>query len=353
MKRNMKQWLEEMRTSKVKKPLPILSFPAIQLAGIDVIQLINNSELQAKCMKLVADRCDTAASVSMMDLSVEAEAFGAAIRLSESEVPTVTGRLIDTAEQAETLQVPKVGAGRTGAYIKAVGMAAELITDRPVLAGVIGPFSLSGRMMDMTEIMVKCFTEPETVHTVLTKAASFITQYILAFKAAGANGVVMAEPAAGLLSPKFNDEFSTQYVRQIINAVQDENFIVVYHNCGNTIPLISSILTNGAGAYHFGNAIKLDQMLALVPEDRLVLGNVDPAGQFKNGTPESIYAAATELMNRCSAHKNWVISSGCDIPPLSPWENIDAFFQAVKDFYAVDNVVELDNEKPEKKLNAG
>lgn len=352
MKRNMYHWLETMRTSKVKKALPVLSFPSIQLAGIDVIQLINDSDRQAQGMKMIADRCDTAASVSMMDLSVEAEAFGAAIRLSPDEVPTVIGKLIETAEQAEALQVPEVGAGRTGLYIEAIGKAAQLITDRPVLAGVIGPFSLTGRLMDMTEIMIKCFEEPETVHLVLSKAAQFITNYILAYKAAGAKGVVMAEPAAGLLSPRFNDEFSTKYVRQIIEAVQDENFIVVYHNCGNTIPLINSILTNGAKIFHFGNAIKMEEMLALVPADKVVMGNVDPAGQFRNGTPESTYKTTVELLERCGHYPNWVVSSGCDIPPLSSWANIDAFFAAVEDHYASHNVIELEKEGKLKK-NAG
>jgi uroporphyrinogen decarboxylase len=352
MKKNMYMWLENIRTARTKKPLPILSFPAIQLTGINVIELISDSELQAKSMKLVADRCDTAASVSLMDLSVEAEAFGATIRFSESEVPTVTGRLIDTAEQADALKVPDVGAGRTGLYIEAIGKAAKLITDRPVFAGVIGPFSLSGRLMDMTEIMIKCFTEPETVHTVLAKAAEFAVKYILAYKAAGANGVVIAEPAAGLLSPKFNDEFSTHYVRKIIEAVQDENFIVVYHNCGNTIPLIKSILTNGARIYHFGNAINMEEMLKLVPEDRVVMGNVEPAGQFRNGTPESVYQTTTALMERCASHRNWVPSSGCDIPPLSPWANIDAFFKAAKDYYAAHNIIEIEKNEDQQQ-NAG
>lgn len=344
MKRNMYHWLESIKTSRVKKPLPILSFPAIQLARISVTELIGDSDRQANCMRLVAERCDTAASVSMMDLSVEAEAFGAAIRFSESEVPTVTGKLIETAEQADMLKVPDVGAGRTGIYIEAIRKAAQLIANRPVLAGVIGPFSLAGRLMDMTEIMLRCFEEPETVHTVLAKATEFITKYILAYKAAGANGVVMAEPAAGLLSPRFNDEFSTRYVRQIIEAVQDENFIVVYHNCGNTIPLVKSLLTNGAKAYHFGNAIDMAEMLKLIPEDKVVLGNLEPAGQFRNGTPESVRETATSLMERCSGYMNWVPSSGCDLPPLSPWENIDAFFQAVHDYYAIHNVIELEKD---------
>lgn len=336
MNMNMIKWMGDMRTSPVKKPMPILSFPAITLAGVSVTELIGSSELQAKCMKLVADRCDAAASVSMMDLSVEAEAFGATIRFSDSEVPTVTGRLIQSPEQAEALQVPEMGTGRTGLYVQAIGRAVQLITDRPVFSGVIGPFSLAGRLMDMTEIMINCFTEPDMVHTVLKKAAAFIKQYILAYKEVGAQGVVIAEPAAGLLSPAFNDEFSTAYIRDIVESVQDERFIVVYHNCGNTIPLIDSILTNGAKVYHFGNAINMAEMLKLIPGDRIVMGNVDPSSQFRNGTPASVYEATTALMKACGGHGNWVVSSGCDIPPLSPWENIDAFFAAVRDYYAAD-----------------
>lgn len=333
MQHNMKQWLDELRAAKVKRPLPILSFPAIQLAGIDVVAMISDSEKQARCMQLVAQRCPTAASVSMMDLSVEAEAFGSTIRFSESEVPTVVGHIVETAQDAAALAVPAVGTARTGLYIQAIGRATELIADRPVFAGVIGPFSLSGRLMDMTEIMMKCYDEPQVVHAVLEKAAAFSIEYIKAYKAVGANGVVIAEPAAGLLSPALNAEFSTPYVRRIIESVQDENFIVVYHNCGNTIPLIDSILSNGASLYHFGNAIRLEDMLAKVPGDVLVMGNVDPASQFRNGTPESVYEATTDLLNRCAGYGNWILSSGCDIPPMSPWANIDAFFRAHRDFY--------------------
>ncbi|MBS7172993.1 uroporphyrinogen decarboxylase family protein [Blautia caecimuris] len=32
-------------------------------------------------------------------------------------------------------------------------------------------------------------------------------------------------------------------------------------------------------------------------------------------------------------YPNFVISSGCDIPPAAPLENIQAFFDAVKEYY--------------------
>ena len=335
MKRDMKAWLEALRTAPVKKALPILSFPAVQLMGITVRELISSADAQAKGMELVAQRTDAAASVSLMDLSVEAECFGSEIRVSDEEVPTVVGSIVSDEDEAKALEVPPVGAGRTGLYIEAIRKASQTITDRPVLAGAIGPFSLAARLMDVTDAMIYCYDEPDMVHILLEKATRFITSYCQAFKEAGANGVVIAEPVAGLLSPALEAEFSGPYVKQIVDAVQDDSFLVVYHNCGNAvIRQIDSILSTGASAYHFGNAIRMADMMPHIPANAVALGNVDPAGEFRNGTPESIRAATRKVLEECSQYPNFVISSGCDIPPLSRWENIDAFFAAVAEFYA-------------------
>lgn len=335
MKRNMKQWTQDMLASSVKKPMPILSFPAIQLMGVTVRELISDSDLQAKGMKLVADRTAAAASVSLMDLSLEAECFGSTIRFSDDEVPTVVGSVVSSEEEADALEIPEIGAGRTSVYIEAIEKAAHLIEDRPIFAGVIGPFSLAGRLLDVSEAMMDCYEEPDMVHTVLGKVTEFITRYILAYKRVGANGVVIAEPLAGLLSPDLAAEFSCAYMKKIVDAVQDDSFIVIYHNCGNcTIRQIDSILTIGAPIYHFGNAIDMAEMMTHIPENVLAAGNVDPAAQFRNGSVKSIKDETKAIMKVCCRYPNFIISSGCDIPPMSKWENIDAFFEAAAEFYA-------------------
>lgn len=333
--RNMMQWVKDVIEAPTKKAIPVLSFPAIQLMDISVKDLISSSDLQADGMKAVAKRTDAGASVSLMDLSVEAECFGSTIHISDDEVPTVTGSIVSSEEDADALQIPKIGSGRTQIYIDAIEKAVKLITDRPVFAGVIGPFSLAGRLMDVTEAMIYCYEEPDMVHTVLEKVTAFITDYILAYKKVGAHGVVMAEPLAGLLSPALAEEFSSDYVKKIVDAVQDENFIVVYHNCGNcTIQMIDSIIDTGAPVFHFGNAIAMDEMMDKIPKDRIAMGNVDPAGQLRNGTVDSVKSATKEIMDKCCSYSNFVISTGCDVPPMSKWENIDAFFEAVNAFYA-------------------
>lgn len=314
-----------------KGGLPILSFPAAGRLGVSVGELVRSAALQADAMALVARETDTLAAVSLMDLSVEAEAFGAETRFTENEVPAIVGRLVAEEADAEALSVPELTQGRAPICIEAVRMAKARIQDKPVLAGMIGPYSLAGRLCDVTEIMYLCFDEPETVHTVLDKAARYLIRYARAMKAAGADGILMAEPLAGILSPAMAAEFSMPYVKRIIDAVQDDTFAVLYHNCGNTVPqMLEEIYALGAAAYHFGNAVDLAAILARTPAGVLVLGNIDPVGAFTEGTPASVAADTRSLLERCGSYPNFLPSSGCDIPAHAKWENIQAFFAALR-----------------------
>lgn len=330
---NVRQLLWNAAGSEKKRGLPILSFPAIQKMGVTVEQLVKDPELQAQAMALIAGETDTLAAVSLMDLSVEAEAFGAQVRFSAQEIPAVVGQLVSDEEEAEALEIPDLEQGRIPVFVEGVRLAKQRITDKPVIAGMIGPFSLAGRLMDVTEIMYVCYDEPEVVHTVLEKAAQFQIRYGLALKAAGADAIMMAEPLAGILSPDMAEEFSVPYVKRIIDALQDENFAVIYHNCGDSVASMPQLLfTQGAAAYHFGNSVDMEQMLKAAPADILCMGNVDPAGQITRGTPESVREATRALLEKCGGYPNFVVSSGCDIPAHAGWDNIQAFFGALKEW---------------------
>lgn len=332
---NMQKWAADTIAADSKKALPVLSFPGIQELGVTVRELVESAELQADTIVAVAKRCPTAAAVSFMDLSVEAEAFGSEIVFSDDEVPTVVGAIVDEDSDPDDLSTPHVGDGRTGLCVEAIRLASQRIEDRPVLAGMIGPFSLAGRLMDVNEIMMLCYEEPELCEGVVEKVTDFLVEYAQAFKDAGADGVVMAEPLAGLLPPALLADFSTPYVKRIVDAVQDDAFTVVYHNCGPTVvKAAEGVAATGAAAFHFGNAINMIDILPLMPADALVMGNVDPVDQLRDGTPESVHAATLAVLEACADHPNFVVSTGCDVPPKTSWENIDAFFAAVEEFYA-------------------
>ena len=316
------------------KTVPILTFPSAQLLNITVKELISSSEMQAQGMAAIANRCPIGAALNMMDLSVEAEAFGAKIRIYEDEIPAVEAGIIDDICDAEDIEIPAVGAGRTAVYIDGIRKAKEKITDIPVFCGVIGPYSLAGRLFDMSELMLECYDSPDEVKILLEKCTAFIIDYVRAYKEAGADGVVMAEPAAGLLSPALAEEFSTCYVQKIIEAVNDPDFLFCYHNCGSAASdMMDAFATLKADIFHFGNVVDIEKACKNLPTDKIVMGNVDPV-LLRTGTPETVADDTGRVFNLCSQYENFMISTGCDVPAAAKWENIDAYFRKVTELYA-------------------
>ncbi len=184
-----------------------------------------------------------------------------------------------------------------------------------MLGGCIGPFSLAGRLYDMSEIMILIYQNPEAAHTLLAKCTEYILRYCKALKETGVNGVVMAEPAAGLMSDEDCKRFSSDYVKQIVDQVQDDYFTIILHNCGNTGHCTKAMAATGAGAYHFGNKCDMAEVIREIPPTALAMGNLDPVSVFKESTPEAMHKATAELLGRMRDYPNFVLSSGCDTPP--------------------------------------
>lgn len=326
-----KEFIAGLCRGGVRSSLPVMTSPGMELLEASPRQVFKDGFLQYECIKALTGKFPAAARVTFMDLSVEAEAFGAPVQYSDHENPTVSAPIAGTPEAVEALVVPAVGVCRTAEVIKCAGCCAKNIQE-PVFAGTIGPYTLAGRLADMTEIMIMLYADPDTAHKLIAKAADFIAAYIAELKKTGIAGVMIAEPAAGLISPEMCDEFSSRYIRRICDAVKDDDFMVILHNCGQTEDKVETMLASGADALHVGNAVDIVKILQQVPADIPVMGNLDPVGVLRDMDPAGVYQAASDLLNRTSGFPNFVLSSGCDMPPGVPHDNIMAYVDALNDY---------------------
>lgn len=331
--KNVKEWVKTVIESGDRLAIPIMTHPGIEYTGKKVLDVVTDGNAHFESIKAVNEHFPSAAATAVMDLTVEAEAFGADVIFSDDAVPCLSGVLLKDSESVNNLKVPDLKSGRLQQYLLANKLSAEYFS-KPFFSGCIGPFSLAGRLYGMTEIMTACFMEPDTIHMLLQKCTDFLLLWCKALKEQGTQGVIMAEPAAGLLSEDICDEFSSVYIRKIVDSVQDDNFIVIVHNCGNSGQCTDSMVRTGAAGLHFGNAADMVTALKQCPSDILVLGNIDPVSFFKMGTPESMKKATSELLDKTAEFKNFILSSGCDTPPGTPVKNIEAFYEALNAFNA-------------------
>ncbi len=325
----MRRFEHAVLTSPHPLPVPVLTFPGGRLIEATVRDLVHDPIRQSRAQLALRDRFGLPVLLSAMDLSTEAEEFGATILFSQEEVPTVTGRLITDLQTVAALPVPSVGGKRTMVYLKTIEHLARQKGDSPLLGGIIGPFSLAGRLFGVSEALLATAMEPEMITALVEKVTGFLTEYARKFREAGADGILMAEPTAGLMSPSSAAEFSSPYVKRIREAVESDDFCLILHNCGARIAHLDATLASGTTAVHFGKPMDLANTLARTPPSILVGGNLDPAEVFVGGTPADVAAKTESLLATAAGHANFFISSGCDIPYSVPMENLAAFFDTV------------------------
>lgn len=328
---NVNNWKKKLIADSRRIAVPVMTHPGIEMIGNNVKEAVSSGKVHFEAVKALCEKYPLPeAMTSIMDLSVEAQAFGSLVSFSYDSIPSVEGRLVEDAAGIDALQVPSLDSARVPEYLQAARLSTTIA--KPVFAGCIGPFSLAGRLYGMTEIMMGIYIEPEAMHVLLEKCTEFLIKYVKALKDCGSIGVIMAEPASGLISNEDCHVFCTSYVKKIVDACQDENFAIVLHNCGNTGHCTESMVATGAWGFHFGNKIDMVKALEDCPQDALVFGNLDPVSVFKQADADTVYKLTSNLLQATAKYPNFVLSSGCDTPPGVSEENIDAFYKALEDF---------------------
>jgi len=99
--------------------------------------------------------------------------------------------------------------------------------------------------------------------------------------------------------------------------------------------LIKEMAESGVAALSLDSIefrVDLAQAAEKVPKDVAVIGNISPTRVLKDGSVETVRDAVTILLKRMKPYKNFILSTGCDVPPQTPIENLTVFMQTAREF---------------------
>jgi len=69
----------------------------------------------------------------------------------------------------------------------------------------------------------------------------------------------------------------------------------------------------------------------IIPKEIALIGNLDPVKIFLQSTPSEVTESTRSLKESMKDTKNFILSSGCDIPISTLLENIEAFMKATRE----------------------
>ena len=326
------EMVAKARDEKRRLIVPLMGFPGLNLTGCSVKLAQQNYGEHFRVLKAIADTYHPDAVFPMMDLSVEANAIGRYTVFPKEESATVVHDEFRTEDLAAAERVNISFDARLLGYVETmklmnIGFPAGILRG----AYVTGPYTLAALLMGAEEAATSTVTRPGMLHEICSFATGKIQQYFRLLVAAGAQIICVLEPSAVMLGPGQFEEFSGVYVSRLCESCSETEVSTVYHVCGNSMHLVKAMARSGVDALSLDSpeaGVDLSVVAERVPEDIILIGNLNPTGSILHGKPDEVERDVNDLLDKMKEHPNFVLSTGCDLPQEPPDENIRAFMRA-------------------------
>tara|TARA_R100000935_G_scaffold20906_1_gene39240 strand:- start:2524 stop:3555 length:1032 start_codon:yes stop_codon:yes gene_type:complete len=241
---------------------------------------------------------------------------------------------IHTAKQVEQdVIVPNIDE-TLGYVMDAITMTKEKLNNEVPLIGFAGSpwtilcYCVQGQgSKNFDKAKEFCFTQPVAAHLLLQKITDTTIAYLKRKVETGVNAVQVFDSWGGMLSPVDYQEFSWQYIQQIIDALKDMAPVIAFgKGCWFALDEMSK---SGASALGVDWTITAENARKFTNNSITLQGNFDPTRLFS--PPKEIKRMVTEMIDAFGKDK-YIVNLGHGILPNIPIENAGAFIEAVKEY---------------------
>jgi uroporphyrinogen decarboxylase len=312
---------------------PLAGLPGLNLTGASVKVATQNSRRHLEVMKAISDRYSPDLIFQIMDLTLEANALGQYTLFpveALSSIPTPE-RQFEIEDLKELEKIDISADSRIQGYLAAMRLMAEELPKDVIRASYItGPFTLAAMILGAERASIATIREKDILHALCKFSARIAEKYMKLQIAAGAQVLCILEPTGGMLGPGQFQEFSGDYIKGIIERLDDIPANVIFHVCGNTMHIIDQMLATGVDAISLHSreeGVDLAAVAERTPEDVAVIGNINPTEIMLLASPDQVRSAVAELMDTMKRYPNFILSTGCDLPQAVPEENFSAFME--------------------------
>ncbi len=272
------------------------------------------------------------AAILFSDILVIPQAMNIDVEMKPNFGPYLP-KPIRLAKDVDNVIVPDIQ-DTLGYVMDAIKMTKEKLNDDIPLIGFAGsPWTIlcycvqgqGSKNFDLAKGF--CFTQPAAAHQLLQKITDTTIAYLKEKVKAGVNAVQVFDSWGGMLSPTDYQEFSFQYIQQIVDALKDEAPVIVFgKGCWFAL---GDMAKSGAAALGVDWTCSARNARYLSGGKITLQGNFDPSRLLS--PPKEIQKMVHQMIREFGKDQ-YIVNLGHGILPNIPVENAGAFIAAVKSF---------------------
>ena len=321
---------------------------AVETAGLRISDVSHSGRRMAECHIISQEKYGYDGCVIDFDDASIAEAIGAKVIFRDDEPAIVDESvpLLRDLRQVYCLKEPDIySSGRLNEWLEATRILREKIGDHVFIMGRAdqGPFSIACLLRGTTQFMMDLMMEDKKlIYDVLEYCRKVSLAFAKAQKDAGAHATSIGDALAGpnLISPQMYREFALEPERRLTKDVQAYGIPFSIHICGDSTGIIEDMGSTGAHILEVDYKLDMERAREVIPEETVLMGNVNPSYPLVFGTPEEVDEAVRQVILKTKG-KNLFISSGCAMGRNTPEANMRAFIAAGRKYGSYEEVMKL------------
>ncbi|MBE3571845.1 MAG: hypothetical protein IMW95_02675 [Moorella humiferrea] len=196
----------------------------------------------------------------------------------------------------------------------AVRLARE--KDMAVIAGIRGAFSTANLLMDMQNLFISFYDQPEVVREIFQKTTDFFIEAGRRLVEAGVDALIVHEDLGfatnTLISPDLYQQYLLPYHQELFSSLSATGVPVVLHSDGNIKKFMDWLVTlkiNGLHPLQRSAQMNLAEAKKNWGEKLCLIGNVDAGQTLAHGTPEEIETEVKECVETAAPGGGYILAS--------------------------------------------
>ncbi|MCL2607258.1 MAG: uroporphyrinogen decarboxylase family protein [Methanomassiliicoccaceae archaeon] len=311
---------------------PFQGYWALGLAGVSVIDSINDPKAAAGAQFDIIESCSLDAVEAMWDWLLPAEAMGCEVKIPEhGTIPTLT-HIVNSPGDLDKLELPKIkDFYRFASAEKTARMIAQRTgKERFLMATILSPFTLAGELRGIEQMMMDSIIEESFVHELVNEALNVVTEFTENILEWDTDAVIVCDPTASgdLISAEDYAKFSGDSMKRLGGIIRKGGKTHINHICGNTGDRLETVAGTGCKAFSADTQVNIRDAVEQMRGRMAVIGNLDPTKVLYCGTPDNVRTATKELMEK-GGNRGYLFGFGCDIPVGTKLENVIAAADAL------------------------
>ncbi|MBC5647310.1 uroporphyrinogen decarboxylase family protein [Christensenella tenuis] len=208
-------------------------------------------------------------------------------------------------------------------------VAKEFGAEKCIAINYIGPFTLASQLIGITDFMMGLYDEETDIWPLLNFATRVCYEFFHIFLEAGADTVFIGDPSSSgdLISPDMFEQYALPCIKSLTTLLEGEAQIKMLHICGSTQARIKPLRGSGIDGFSL-DSIDLKTAMQLADGNFAIFGNMGTVSVMNEKSPDEIYTICLELARAGGLQGGYVMMPGCDLPPITPIENIKAMIRA-------------------------